>query len=425
MRVLDTYALPHVERSGFDGDLNEEERAIVDTVHRFSRDVLRPIGTELDQMSAEEVIAPSSPLWSVYSAYAELGMDPRMMDEMEPAAAARLESLICEEMGWGDVGLCLGLGVAGFPLRVAQAIDDPELIELCTGKIGCWPVTQPDTGSDMLDAYGHERFPGAKANRGNVLARFDGDDIVINGQTSAWVSNGTIAEVGVLCCPADYGDGIIGEDGNQNRAVVIVPLDGKEVSHGKPLGKIGQISLPQGEIFFDNLRVPRPWAVSQDEAGTPGFYSVLSEAGVFMSQCFTGLARAAFEHALAYAHERKQGGVELAKHQMTRHRLGEMYKKVEACRAMTRRAAHYLRTAPAPHSTVSSTSKAFVTQAAFEVANEALQMLGGNGLTTEYPTEKLLRDARSSLIEDGENYFLTLRLGTTVCELYQSGWATD
>ena len=93
--------------------------------------------------------------------------------------------------------------------------------------------------------------------------------------------------------------------------------------------------------------------------------------------------------------------------------------------AAARRAGHYLHTSTAPHSTVSSTSKVFVTQTAFEVANDALQLMGGVGLTKDYPMEKLLRDARSALIEDGENFFLTLRLGTTVCELYQSGWAND
>lgn len=142
-----------------------------------------------------------------------------------------------------------------------------------------------------------------------------------------------------------------------------------------------------------------------------------------MSQVFTGLARAAFEHALAYANERRQGGTVLTDHQLVRYRLGEMYKKIEAARAMTRRAAHYLRAAPAPHPTVSSTAKAFVTQIGLEVANEALQMFGGNGLTKEYPLEKLVRDARSSLIEDGENYLLTMRLGSVVSELYRRDWA--
>ena len=425
MKILDTYALPYVERTGFDADLDGEERAIVETVHRFSREVLRPTGIALDRMSGEEIIAPASPLWTVYPAFAELGIEQDMIDAMEPAAAARIASLIFEELGWGDAGLALSLAVAGFPAQVAAAAGNPDLVELCEGKIGCWPVTQPDTGSDAVDTFGAERHPEGVAHKGNVVARFDGDEIVINGQTSAWVSNGTIAQVAALCIPADYGDGIIAADGNANRAVIIAPLEGPGVSRGKPLEKIGQLSLPQGEIFFDDVRIPRSFAVSQDDAGRPGFLSMLAEAGVFMSRVFTGLARASFEHALAYAHERKQGGVELARHQTVRYRLGEMYKKVETCRAMTRRAAHYLHTADSPHSTVSSTSKVFVTQTAFEVANDALQLMGGVGLTKEYPAEKLLRDARASLIEDGENFFLTLRLGTTVCELYQSGWAND
>lgn len=425
MKILDTYELPHTERTGFDGGLTEEERAVSETCHRFARDVLRPLGMQLDRMSPADIIAESSPLWGVYPAFGELGIDEEALAEMEPAARARMESLIFEELAWGDVGLALSLAVAGFPAQVALASGNEDLVALCEGKIGCWPVTQPDAGSDMLDTYGAERHPGGKSSKGNVVARFDGDEIVIKGQTSAWVSNGTMAQVAALCIPADYGDGIIDADGNANRAVIIAPLEGPEVSRGKPLEKLGQLSLPQGEIFFDDLRVPRSYAVSHGEGGAPGFLSMLAEAGVFMSRCFTGLARAAFEHALAYAHERKQGGVALAQHQLVRYRLGEMYKKVEACRAMTRHAAHYLRTADSPHSTVSSTSKVFVTQTAFEVANDALQLMGGVGLTKEYPAEKLLRDARAALIEDGENYFLTLRLGTTVCNLYEAGWTQD
>jgi acyl-CoA dehydrogenase len=102
-----------------------------------------------------------------------------------------------------------------------------------------------------------------------------------------------------------------------------------------------------------------------------------------------------------------------------------MYKRIEAARAMTRRAAHYLRAAPRPHPNVSSMSKAFVTQTAFDIANEGLQMFAGNGLTKEYPLEKLVRDARSALIEDGENYLLTLRLGSVLSDLYKKGWAND
>lgn len=425
MRLLDTYELPHVERSGFDPDLTDEERAVVETVHRFARDVLRPVGLQLDAMSAADIVGSDSPIHGVFPAFAELGINAQTLGELDPAAAARLETLIFEELGWGDVGLALSIAVAGIPAEVAAASGNPDLVELCQGRIGCWPVTQPDAGSDMVDTHATELFPGTRASKGNVTARFDGDEIVINGQTSAWVSNGTIANVANLCVPADYGDGVFADDGGTHRAVIIAPLDGPAVSRGKPLEKIGQLSLPQGEIFFDNLRLPRSHAVGQFEVGRSGLLSVLAEAGVFMSRCFTGLARAAFEHALAYAHERRQGGVPIAQHGTVRYRLGDMYRKVELCRAMSYRAGHYLRTAPRPHMTVSSCSKISVTQMAFEVAHEALQILGGNGLTKEYPTEKLFRDARASLIEDGENHFLTQKLGSVLCALYEAGWARD
>ena len=425
MRILTRYDPPHVERSGFDAPLEGDERALVDSVHRFARDVLRPHGRALDRLSAAQVIARDSPLWTVYGEYATLGLDLSSLDDMEPGAAARLECLLVEELAWGDAGLALSLGVAGFPLQVAHALGRPELVELASGRIGCWPVTQPDHGSDMVDTYGVERYPGTLPRSGNVVAHFNADEITIQGQTSAWVSNGSIAQVAVLCCPADYGQGVLRADGTRNQCVVMVPLEVAGVSRGKPLEKLGQISLPQGEIYFDQVRVPRRFAVSEGEAGAPGFLSILSVAGVFMSQVFTGLARAAFEHALNYAHERRQGGAPLIEHQLVRYRLGDMYKKIEAARAMTRRAAHYLRAAPSPHPTVSSTSKAFVTQIGFEVANEALQLFGGNGLTKEYPVEKLVRDARASMIEDGENYLLTLRLGSVLSDLQQRGWTTD
>jgi alkylation response protein AidB-like acyl-CoA dehydrogenase len=425
MRILTSYQPPHVERAGFDPDLSGEERTLVENCHRFARDVLRPHGKALDGLSAAEVIAKDSPLWTVYAEYQKLGLDFASLDELEPAVAARLESLIVEELAWGDAGLTLSLGVAGFPLLVAQAAGNQELVDLAKERIGCWPVTQPDHGSDMVDSYGVERHPGSVPKPGNVVARFSGGEIVIKGQTSAWVSNGSIAQIAVLCCPADYGQGVVRPDGIRNYAVVIVPLDLAGVSRGKPLEKLGQITLPQGEIFFDDVRVPKRFAICEGESGAPGFLSVLSVAGVFMSQTFTGLARAAFEHALAYAHERRQGGAPLIEHQLVRWRLGEMYKRIEAARAMTRRAAHYLRAAPRPHPNVSSMSKAFVTQTAFDIANEGLQMFAGNGLTKEYPLEKLVRDARSALIEDGENYLLTLRLGSVLSDLYKKGWAND
>jgi len=423
MRISRTFQLPHAERSGFEAALSEEERAIVETMHRFARDVMRPAAAALDRMTATDVISAQSALWTVYAKFVELGLDATMFDALEPAAAARLEALVMEELGWGDAGLAVSLAVASFPAQVAAASGKPELIELTRGKIGCWPITQPDRGCDFIDLYNVERHAGARPGSDNLIARFNDDGITISGQTSAWVSNGPVAQVAALCCPADYGTGVLRPDGIRNMAVIIVPLDLPGVSRGNALEKLGQLALPQGEIFFDSVTVPRGYAVASGEEGIAGFYSILAVAGTFMSQCFTGLARAAFEHALAYAHERKQGGVPIIQHQSVRWRLAAMYQKVEAARAMARRASYYLRAAPQPHPSVSSMSKAFVTQAAFEVADQAVQLFGGNGLTREYPVEKLFRDAKTALVEDGENFFLTLKLGQVLSDLHRTGWS--
>ncbi len=76
-------------------------------MHRFAKDVMRPLGAELDKMSAEEVIAPGSPYYSVFAEFAKLGLDPSMLAELPPEIAIRMESLIGEELGWGDSGLAV------------------------------------------------------------------------------------------------------------------------------------------------------------------------------------------------------------------------------------------------------------------------------------------------------------------------------
>ena len=122
-----------------------------------------------------------------------------------------------------------------------------------------------------------------------------------------------------------------------------------------------------------------------------------------MAATFTGVARAAFEHALAYAHERKQGGTAIINHQSVKPaHLRHVAQARSGARARPARLHLQLRRARAAL-LASVTSKTFCTQMALEVTNEAIQIFGGNGLTREYPVEKLWRDARAALIEDGEN----------------------
>ena len=423
IRLSKTLGLPHVGLTGFETPLTEEEAGVQQVVHRFARDVLRPLGAELDRMSAEAVVAPGSPYYSVFAEYAKLGLDPTMMAELPPEVAIRMESLIGEELGWGDGGLGVSLGAAGFPALMAASVGNTELYELCASRIGCWMITHPDKGSDVqVFDMARDWPPGKPGNKGSMWGRIDGEEIVVNGQCSAWVSNGAVAQVALGYISAEYDGSFYQADGRPNGMTVIIPLEFKGVSKGKPLDKIGQRSLPQGEIYFDNVRVPKRYAVALGEDYYGNMASAWSYAGTHMSQVFTGVARAGFELALAFASERRQGGQALIDHQLTRWRLGDMLRRVEICRAVARRSLAYARLSPKTHPYVTASAKVTVTQEAMKVVDEALQLFGGAGTSREYPIERLYRDARAALIEDGENYVLTMRLGLLAQQLHAEGW---
>ena len=385
--------------------LSDEDIAVRDTAHKFAEEVLRPVGAELDRMhDPADVIAPDSLLWDVFEKYHPLGFDGLVADtEMDPIAKARLMAIVNEELSWGDVGLAITLGLCGFHGPWVQQTGDPDLIErFCAPDkptIGCWALTEPDHGSDTVTlTEGHFSDPTLKAN---CVARKQGDEYVIKGQKAAWVSNGTIADIAVLFCTLDQSQGFKGG------AVLLVPLDLPGISRPRPLDKIGQRTLNQGEIFFDDVRIPSSYMALGPDLYAIGLEMMLAHANAAMGQLFVGVARAAYDHAVAYAKERIQGGVPIFEHQSVKSRLFKMFTKVEAARALARRVAAF-NAAGAPQVHCSIATKVFCTQTAFEVASDALQIFGGNGLSREYPIEKLLRDARASLIEDGCNEVLSI-----------------
>jgi len=419
-------AWPHVEISGFDAGLSEEERAIQQNIHRFSAEVIRPIGQELDKMDPKLAYEKGSPFWDFHREVAKLGIGPQHMMDIPPDVAARMEGLVVAEIAWGDVGLAVSLGAGSMPIVASMQSGQQELIDMCEGKIGCWGATQPDRGSDGLTLYPKERFPGSKGNVGNLTAKFIGDDIIINGQTSAWVSNGYVAETSLLDIAADYGDGFYDENGSVYCCNIIVPLDIPGVSKGRPLEKIGKRALPQGEIFFDNVKVPRRFAVATRDDYDVKHAMAWAMAGTAMSHVSTGIARAAFEMALNYVNERKQGGALLADLQLTQFRIGSIGAKVEAIKAMARHVAQYTATSPQAHPYFTAAGKAFCSSEMFNVVNDSLQLFGGVGLTNEYPIEKLLRDARAMQIEDGETNLLLMHYGYLMTQMNSTqGWGRN
>lgn len=198
------------------------------------------------------------------------------------------------------------------------------------------------------------------------------------------------------------------------------------VSKGRPLKKIGKRALPQGEIYFDNVKVPRRWAVATRDDYDVKHAMAWAMAGTAMSHVSSGLARAAFEMALNYVNERKQGGALLADLQLTQFRIGSIGAKVEAIKAMARHVAQYTATSPQAHPYFTAAGKAFCSSEMFNVVNDSLQLFGGVGLTAEYPIEKLLRDARSMQIEDGETNLLLMHYGYLMTQMNSTqGWGKN
>lgn len=414
-------ALPVVGLAGFDAGLTEEERGVQGAAHRFANEVMRPIGREIDRLPADQAYAPGSPFWAFHAEFSKLGMGPEGLAGLQPDQAARMEGLLLTELAWGDAGLAVSAGAGGLPLLMAQASGQQELVDLCAGRLGCWCATQPDRGSDGLTLYAEERFPGSRANKGNLQARFTADEIVFNGQSSAWVSNGPVAQVALMDIVADYGEGFHDARGNTFGCNVIVPLDLKGITRGKPLEKIGKRPLPQGELFFDNVRVPRRFAIATRDDYELKHAHAWAHAGTAMSHIAAGLARAAFEMALAYVAQRKQGGALLSQLQLTQYRLGGIGMQVEAIRAMARHVAHFTRVSPQAHPYFTAAGKAFCCSTLMCVVRESLQLMGGAGLTREFPIEKLLRDAQAMQIEDGENHLLQMHYGHLLTRLHADG----
>lgn len=383
-------------------DLNETERAVRETAHQFAAEVLRPAGQALDKLSSDEMIADGSLLYDVHAKYHALGLDT-IDPDATPLETARISGIVSEELGWGDAGLAISCSLGSMAASLAQMTGNEELIEKFPAtRVGCWAVTEPNHGTDIVDMDSRIKAGNANYSRPDCIATPDGNGFRISGQKSAWVSNGTIAKQAALYCAYNK-DGDVSGGG-----VFLVDLTVDGVSRGKPLDKIGQRALNQGEIFFDNVFIPADHMVVPPEIYAEGGNATLTGANTGMGVLFSGLAKSAFDVALDYAKTRVQGGVPIIEHQSVKARIFTMYRKVEAARALAW-ATHLANAAgPTPDLTAAIAAKVTCTQTAFEVASDALQIFGGNGISREYPIEKMLRDARISMIEDGCNETLGL-----------------
>jgi alkylation response protein AidB-like acyl-CoA dehydrogenase len=399
-----------------DTTLTPTQVTLKEQFHRLAAEVVRPAAVALDKLAdPEEVIRSGSVLWDVFRKYHELGHHiAGIPEEFGGANLSGLSAhILAEETGWAASDLAISLGASGMPFSLAlmsaalsgnqRLMDDvvTPYIKDREGKyIGCWAITEPQHGSDSL-SFGTEQFDNP-STAFDTHGRRDGDDWIINGGKAAWVSNGTIATHAMIHFAVDKSKGMV------SSAIAIVPLNLPGVSRGKPLNKLGQRALNQGEVFFDDVRIPKDYVIVEPELYAIAGDIILATANGGMGSVFTGVARAAFEETMTYCKQRVQGGKPLCEHQLVQRKLFDMFTKVETARALSRAVAAYNSVTIPPLSRLGITCKVYATQVAFEVASDGVQLFGGYGLSKDFLIEKLFRDARASMIEDGSNDVLAL-----------------
>lgn len=389
--------------------VSEEMLAIRDTARKFAVDYLRPIGIELDALVHPELVfANDSRLWEAIAKYEELGFVDTYRGYSSDLSAqqnALLHCMVLEELSYGDVGLAITLGMYRRASLIASQFGNEPAAEYYAPRreVCCLAVTEPNHGSNQV-AFTEEYFQKIGVKSDCYYEKI-GDEYVVNGQKSSWVSAGTIAGAIILSAQERKAKSSIGDS-----AIFIVPADLPGISKGKPLNKIGQRPLNQGSIYFEDVRIPKIFLMAEGvDLYTLIWELFLKEANLAMAQQFVGVARAAYEYSLNYASARVQGGEPIIKHQNVKLQIFSMYSKLEACRSLVRRLSlNNVSNESGISFPEAANAKIFITQAASEICNAAIQVHGASGLCKEYPVEKLFRDARSSTIEDGENNILAI-----------------
>jgi alkylation response protein AidB-like acyl-CoA dehydrogenase len=301
---------------------------------------------------------------------------------------------VVEELAtaWPSVGV--GLSVHTLTANVVDAHGSDELRRewlprmLGGDWLGAYCLSEPQAGSDVSGI--------------RTRAVLEGDTYVANG-TKQWISNGSCADYYILFARTS-------EDPKRGLSAFVVPNDTEGLGFGAPEKKMGLACDVTTQVIFDDVRIPATRLVGEEGAGMRVALSALDAGRLGIAAVATGIAQAALAHAVAYAGERRQFGRTIGEQQGLQFLLADMAAEVERARATYLLAAR-LKDAGRPYSRQASVAKLTASDAAMRVTTDAVQVLGGNGYTRDYPVERLFRDAKVTQIFEGTNQVQRMVIG--------------
>jgi alkylation response protein AidB-like acyl-CoA dehydrogenase len=363
-----------------DFELSEEQQLLRKTVRDFAEKEIGPHSREWDEAQA----FPRD----VFAKLAELGL----MGVCWPAEYGGSElgtldwALVMEEMARVDAGVALSLAahhsLASAHLNLAGSEEQKAryLAPLARGEaVGCWGLTEPGSGSD--------------AGGMRTTAVRDGDHWVLDGSKS-FITNGGVADTAIVIAVTDR------EKGSKGISAFVVERGTPGFRSGKKEDKLGVRSSDTSELILEGCRIPADQIVGEEGRGFIDTLRILDKGRVGIAAFSVGIAQAALEASIRYAREREQFGHALAQFQAIQFKIADMATQVAASRLLTWRSAA-LADAGRTHTAESSMAKLFASEAAVQIALEAIQIHGGYGYLKDYPVERHLRDAKLGTIGEG------------------------
>ncbi|MDG5760019.1 acyl-CoA dehydrogenase family protein [Natronococcus sp. A-GB1] len=374
-----------------DFELPDEHRMIQETVREFCQGEIEPIAQEIedDHRFPEEIFEQLADLdmmgVPISEEYGGLGGDTLMY------------SLVAEEIGRvsGSVGLSYvaHISLASKPIELFGTPEQKErwLRPLAEGEyMGGWALTEPSSGSDASDM--------------DTVAEKEGDEWVING-TKQFITNASEAGSVLVKAVTDPGAGY---DGISTFIVDPREDDGFEVT--TIWDKMGLNASPTCEIQLEDVRLSEDRLLGEEGDGWDQTKKTLDGGRISIAALSTGLAQGAYDHAKAYSQEREQFGQPISQFDAVRDKVVDMHRKTERARLLTHQAAHRYDQGE-PVTRESALAKLDASEAAREVAEDAVQVLGGYGYTTDFAPQRFYRDAKLMEIGEGTSEIQHLVIG--------------
>ncbi len=377
-----------------DFDPTEEQQQLRNLAHEFAANEIVPRAAHHDQTGEfpKEICRKA---W-------ELGiMNTHVPEAYGGMGLGVFEgALIAEEIAWG----CTGIGTAMEANTLAEApvivagSDEQKKIWLTPMvrdlRFAAYCVTEPDAGSDVA---------GIK-----TVARRVGEDYALTG-SKMWITNGSVADWYFVLAYTDP------EKKHRGMSAFLVPREADGIEVGKKEKNMGQRASDTRAVTFTDVKVPRANRLGAEGDGFKIAMAAFDHTRPIVSAAAVGLARSAFEHAVRYARERRAFGVPIAAHQAVSFMIAEMAMNIEAARLLVWKACRTIDQGRR-NTREAAYAKAFGADMAMKAALDAVQIFGGYGFNTEYPVEKIMRDAKVFQIYEGTSQIQRLIIAKEIFE---------